>query len=200
MSAAAARQGASRHGGRPDRRALVWPGVVSRRAAVVAAMVIAGGLLAGCGAAGVGQHSLTLYSGQHVQTTDSLVAAFEKATGHHRQRPQRRRGYPGRPDRHGGRNSPADVFYTENSPPLEYLQGKGLLGPVRHLDARHVPGQYSSPQGDWVGVSARVSVIVYNPEPDLPRASFRPASASSPSPLPAASWPWPRRRPTSSRS
>ena len=25
------------------------------------------------------------------------------------------------------------------------------------------PGQFNSPQGDWVGVSARVSVLVYNP-------------------------------------
>ena len=47
------------------------------------------GLLAGCGAAdgtagaatqGSGQ-SITLYSGQHEQTTNGLVTAFEKQTG-----------------------------------------------------------------------------------------------------------------------
>ena len=29
-----------------------------------------------------------------------------------------------------GSHSPADVLFTENSPPLEYLQQKGLLSPV----------------------------------------------------------------------
>jgi iron(III) transport system substrate-binding protein len=62
----------------------------------------------------------------------------------------------------GGR-SPADVFYTENSPPLEFLQGKGLLSAVRSSTLAATPSRYNSPQGDWVGVSARVSVIVYNP-------------------------------------
>ena len=39
-----------------------------------------------------------------------------------------------------GSRSPADVFYTENSPPLEYLQGKGLLATVRQRHAGGHPG------------------------------------------------------------
>ena len=35
-----------------------------------------------------------------------------------------------------GSHSPADVFYTENSPPLQYLASKGLLAPVDAVDAR----------------------------------------------------------------
>ncbi|HTW02193.1 MAG TPA: extracellular solute-binding protein, partial [Streptosporangiaceae bacterium] len=57
----------------------------------------------------------------------------------------------------------ADVFYTENSPVLEYLQNQGLLASVDSTTLGKTPTQYNSPQGDWVGVSARVSVLIYNP-------------------------------------
>jgi iron(III) transport system substrate-binding protein len=110
------------------------------------------------------QTTLTLYNGQHVQTTDSLVAGFEKK-------------YPNitvavRSDDEDtfdaeivqeGSRSPADVFYTENSPALEYLQQKGLLAKVDASTLALTPSKYSSPAGDWVGVSARVSVLIYNP-------------------------------------
>ena len=62
-----------------------------------------------------------------------------------------------------GSNSPADVFYTENSPALEALGERGLLVPVDSVDARRpCPRIDSSQRGDWVGVSARVSELVYN--------------------------------------
>ena len=98
-----------------------------------------------------------------------------------------------------GSSSPADVFYTENTPVLEELQEKGLLAPMPASTLAAVPAEYGSPQGDWVGVSARVSVLVYNtsqiksselPELDprtRPAASGKARSASPP------------RRPTSSR-
>ena len=46
--------------------------------------------------------ALTVYSGQHVQTTQALVARLREADGHHGQRAHRRRGRPGRPDRDRG--------------------------------------------------------------------------------------------------
>jgi len=58
----------------------------------------------------------------------------------------------------------ADILYTENSPPLEYLQGRGLLAPVSTSTLAKTPKRFDSPQGDWVGVSARVSVLIYNPK------------------------------------
>ncbi len=61
-----------------------------------------------------------------------------------------------------GSSSPADVFYTENTPVLEALREKGLLAPVAPATLAAVPSRYDSTQGDWVGVSARVSALVYN--------------------------------------
>jgi iron(III) transport system substrate-binding protein len=144
----------------------VTAGTTTRRrgsvARLAAALVLISGPLAGCGGSGSGQ-SLTLYNGQHEQTTDSLAAGFEKATGI---------AVNVRSDDEDtlvdeivteGSHSPADVVYTENSPALEYLQGKGMLAPVDPATLAHTPSKYNSSQGQWVGVSARVSVLIYNP-------------------------------------
>ncbi len=137
----------------------------SRRAhALLAAVVLGVGVaaVAGCGSSG-SANSLTLYSGQHVQTTAVLVQAFEKATGITVNTRSDDEDTLAAQISAEGSNSPADVFYTENSPALEYLQGKGMLSPVLPTTLAKVPANDSSPQGDWVGVSARVSVIIYNP-------------------------------------
>jgi iron(III) transport system substrate-binding protein len=138
-------------------------GLVSRLALTVAG-VLAATTLAACGssAASTGQ-SLTLYNGQHEQTADALVSAFEKATGITVNVRNDDEDTLADQIVAEGHSSPADVFYTENSPALEYLQQKGLLAKVDASTLSHVPARYSSPQGDWVGVSARVSVIIYNP-------------------------------------
>jgi iron(III) transport system substrate-binding protein len=124
--------------------------------------MLAVALVAACGGSGSSQ-SIVLYNGQHEQTTDSLVAEFERATGI---------TVNVRNDDEDtladelvteGSNSPADVIYTENSPVLEYLQSKGLLAPVDASTLASTPSKFNSPQGDWLGVSARVSVLIYNP-------------------------------------
>jgi iron(III) transport system substrate-binding protein len=143
-----------------------------RVAVTAAAALTAGAVLAACGSSGstgsssvaasTGQ-SITLFSGQHEQTVDGLVTAFEKQTGI---------TVNVRSDDEDtladliavqGSHSPADVFYTENSPPLEFLQEKGLLSPVTPATLAETTAKYNSPQGDWLGVSARVSVLIYNP-------------------------------------
>ncbi len=129
--------------------------------ATLALLVVTGGLLSACGSSS-GQ-SITLYNGQHVQTTDALVTAFEKATGITVNVRSGDEDDLANQIVVEGSHSPADVILTENSPALEYLQSKGLLAPVDASTLAHTPGRYDSPQGDWVGVSARVSVLIYNP-------------------------------------
>jgi iron(III) transport system substrate-binding protein len=133
------------------------------RRAAVAAVVAAGVALTSCSSSPAGPNAITVYSGQHEQTTEHLISAFEQKTG------------ISVAVRYGdedqfadqilaeGSRSPADVFLTENSPPLESLQDNGLLAPVDASTLAKTPSRFNSPQGDWVGVSARVSVIVYNP-------------------------------------
>ena len=143
------------------------PRRLARIAVIGLTAALATGLLAACGSAlGGGTSaagSITLYSGQHEETTQSLVTAFEQQTGikvnvryndedSFANEIETEQAHP-----------IADVFYTENSPALEYLQGKGLLAPVDAATLAKTPAKYNSPQGDWVGVSGRVSVLIYNP-------------------------------------
>src|SRR3984957_14032154 len=139
--------------------------LVKRGTAGLAVLLLAGGLAA-CGSASGASGSagsITLYSGQHEQTTQSLVTAFEQQTGIHVN--VRYNDEDSFADEIIAEKSPpvADVFYTENSPVLEYLQNQGLLAAVDGSTLAKTPSQYNSPQGDWVGVSARVSVLIYNP-------------------------------------
>jgi iron(III) transport system substrate-binding protein len=125
---------------------------------MTAALLVPGGATAVAASRG----SLTLYSGQHVQTTESLVAAFEKETGITVSTRYNDEDVFVDQILEEGAHSPADVFYTENSPPLEYLASKGLLDTVNPTTLARTPSKYNSPQGKWEGVSARVSVMVYN--------------------------------------
>src|SRR5258708_706623 len=97
-----------------------------------AAIALATALLAAsgggvAGAASKSGGSLTVYSGQHVQTTQALISAFERQTGitvHLRSDDE---DVLAQQIVTEGSHSPADVFFTENSPPLQFLASKGLL-------------------------------------------------------------------------
>jgi iron(III) transport system substrate-binding protein len=133
--------------------------------AVVAGAVAAVALpLAGCaqGGGAASAESLTVYSGQHVQTTQALVTAFERESGISVSLRSDDEDVLADQIVTEGSHSPADVFYTENSPPLQYLASKGMLAPVHAATLRNTPARFNSPDGKWVGVSARVSVMDYN--------------------------------------
>ena len=106
--------------------------------------------------------SLTLYSAQHEQTVDLLTKAFTKETGievkvHSGEAPELASQLVKE-----GKSSPADVFFTENSPELELLSEKGLLAKVAPATLASVPAKDSGSDGDWVGVFARENVLAYN--------------------------------------
>jgi iron(III) transport system substrate-binding protein len=106
--------------------------------------------------------SITLYNGQHEQTTAQLVSAFEKRTGVKVSVRSADEAELGNQIIQEGSSSPADVFYTENTPVLEHLREQSLLARLLPTTLAAVPARYSSSQGNWVGVSGRMSVLVYN--------------------------------------
>lgn len=116
--------------------------------------------------------TLTLYSAQHQQAVDLIISAFTKATGiavrtHHGEAPE----IAAQIIREGA-HSPADVYFTENSPELVLLAEKNLLSKIAPKTLALVPAKYSAPNGDWIGVLARENVLAFNPkmikEADLP--------------------------------
>jgi iron(III) transport system substrate-binding protein len=134
------------------------------RAAAVALLAAAGAVAAGCGAgSGPGTTTITLYNAQHEQTTDALIAAFTRATGIQVRVENNDEAVLTAQIEEEGSRSPADLFYTENSNWLAQLDDRGLLAEVDPGTLAQVPSVDSAADGDWVGVSARVSVLVYNP-------------------------------------
>jgi iron(III) transport system substrate-binding protein len=119
--------------------------------------------LAACGSSAASGESITLYNGQHLQTTNALVVAFEKKTGI--QVNVRTDDEDVLADQivAEGSRSPADVIFTENSPALEFLQSKHLLSAIDQSTLPATQRRYDSPSDHWIGVSARVSVLIYNP-------------------------------------
>lgn len=106
---------------------------------------------------------LTIYAAQHHQLVDMVAQAFTKETGI----PVRSR-FGEAPElasqivREGAR-SPADIYFTENSPELTLLDEKALLAPVTPSTLAQVPAQHSSADGRWLGVLARENVLAYDP-------------------------------------
>jgi iron(III) transport system substrate-binding protein len=122
--------------------------------------------VAGCGGSSSSgsDGSLTLYSSQHEPMTEALVAGFEAQNGAEVQvRYGEDEGLASQIEQEGDA-SPADIFLAENTPPLELLAGKELLAEVDPSTLDEVPSRYSSPSGHWVGVAARETVMVYDPD------------------------------------
>jgi iron(III) transport system substrate-binding protein len=106
--------------------------------------------------------SIVVYNAQHEQVMNMLAKDFEQQTG------------IGVKIRSGegpalaqqlvaeGANTPADVYFTENSPELMLLEEKGLLGKVDAATLAVIPSRFNSASGQWVGVTARESVLAYN--------------------------------------
>jgi len=116
--------------------------------------------------------ALTVYSAQHEQTVDLLMKAFTKETGIEVKVKNGEAPELASQLVKEGASSPADVFFTENSPELELLSKKGLLAKVAPATLASVPAADSGAKGDWVGVFARENVLAYNrdmvKEADLP--------------------------------
>ena len=106
--------------------------------------------------------SITVYSWQHPETVEQLVKAFEAKTGINVNLRSDDEGVLAAQIIQEGSHSPADVFLTENSPPLEELASRGLLAPVAASTLTKTSATLSSPTRHWAAVSARVSTIVYN--------------------------------------
>jgi iron(III) transport system substrate-binding protein len=143
----------------------VRTGALRRPITVATLILVAGAVLSACGSSSAtSKGSITLYSGQHVQTTDSLIAGFEKQTGITVNLRSNDEDTLADQMVTEGNRSPADVFFTENSPVLQFLSGKGLLATLPSSTLARTPSKFNSPKGDWVGVSARVSVLIYDPK------------------------------------
>jgi iron(III) transport system substrate-binding protein len=118
--------------------------------------------------------TLVVYCGQHRQTAESVVAAFTARTGIKVTLRQGESAQLANQIMEEGANSPADVFFSEQGPPMSAVDAKGLLLPASPEATALVPAIYASADKTWLGTSLRCRVIGYNKamvkEEELPRS------------------------------
>ncbi|KQQ59151.1 iron ABC transporter substrate-binding protein [Pseudomonas coleopterorum] len=115
---------------------------------------------------------LTLYNGQHKEIGEAIAKAYEAKTGIHVNVRKGSSNQLASQVMEEGERSPADLIYTEESPPLNNLGEKGFLAKTDDSTLNMLPPEYVAKDGSWIGVTARVRVVAYNPklidEKDLP--------------------------------
>lgn len=116
---------------------------------------------------------LTLYNGQHKEIGEAIAQAYEAKTGIHVNVRKGSSNQLASQVMEEGQRSPADVIYTEESPPLNNLGEQGFLAKIDDSTLDMLPPDYVAKDGSWMGVTARVRVVAYNPklidEKDLPQ-------------------------------
>ncbi|WP_344229688.1 iron ABC transporter substrate-binding protein [Microbacterium binotii] len=116
--------------------------------------------------------SITVYNAQHEELTQAWADAFTADTGVEVVLRNGSDSELANQIVQEGSASPADVFLTENSPGVSLVDQNNLLAPVDQSTLDVVPAQYRAGSGNWTGIAARSTVLVYNPslisEADLP--------------------------------
>lgn len=121
-----------------------------------------------------GEGSLVIYSGRGESLVDPLIQQFAADTGIDVQVRYGGTAEVAATLLEEGENSPADIFYAQDPGGLGAVQEAGLLSELPQELLDRVPERFQSPEGNWIGISGRARVIVYNtdaitdPETQLP--------------------------------
>lgn len=136
------------------------------RFVALAAAVVVAGTLASCG--GGDGSELTIYSGRTKELVEPLLERFADETGIDIAVKYGDSAELALLIDTEGDRSPADVFFSQSPGAIGFLDARGRLLelPADVLDA--VPARFHADDGDWVGVSGRVRVIVYNTRETAP--------------------------------
>lgn len=116
--------------------------------------------------------TLTIYAGRSEELVGPLIERFESETG-----VTVEVNYAGTTDLAAtileeGDASPADVFFAQDAGALGAVAAEGRLAAIPASTLDRVDARFRSDDGQWVGVSGRVRVVVYDTrvfgEADLP--------------------------------
>ena len=107
---------------------------------------------------------IVLYNGQHQEATQALADAFTKSTGIKVKINSGKSDQLAGQIKEEGSRSPADVFYSEQIPPLATLSAANLLEtlPAKTINDTRRKGVPVAAKKDWVALSGRSRVVVYD--------------------------------------
>lgn len=106
--------------------------------------------------------SLVIYSGRAESLIGPIIEQFEAETGLDVAVRYGSTGEIAATLLEEGENSPADIFYAQDPGGLGAVQAAGLLAPLPADVLSIVPAGFEHEGGEWVGISGRARVIVYN--------------------------------------
>ncbi|WP_407321280.1 iron ABC transporter substrate-binding protein [Dickeya ananatis] len=107
---------------------------------------------------------IVIYNAQHENLVKSWVDGFTQDTGIKVTLRNGGDSELGNQLVQEGSASPADVFLTENSPSMVLVDNANLFAPLDADTLAQVEPQYRPSHGRWIGIAARSTVFVYNPE------------------------------------
>jgi iron(III) transport system substrate-binding protein len=145
-----------------------------RRAWIALAVVTLSALAAVGGAATAPAQttSLTIYSGREEALVKPIMERFERETGIDLNVRYASSTALATQLVEEGRNSPADVYWSQEPGTLGLVAARGLLKRLPQATVGKVPSRFSTRSRRWVGTSGRSRVLVYNtqrvPEQQLP--------------------------------
>lgn len=107
---------------------------------------------------------LTIYSGQHKKGVEALVEAFTTETGIKVTLNSGKSEQLSGQIREEGDKSPADIFYSEQLPPIASLSYAGMLTqlPDEIIDQTKFESVPQAANKDWVALSGRSRVVVFD--------------------------------------
>jgi iron(III) transport system substrate-binding protein len=134
-------------------------------------------VLPGCGSSDKpGDGKIIIYSGRSESLVKPVLENFSKATGVQVEVRYGDTAAMAAQLLEEGDSSPADVFLAQDAGALGAVAKKGLFAPLPAEVLSKVPERYHSKNGQWVGVTGRSRVLVYNvnqvPAADLPTSVF----------------------------
>ena len=120
--------------------------------------------------------SVTVYSGRSEELVGPLLEQFTDATGIEVEARYGDTAEMANLILTEGENSPADVFFAQDAGALGAVAEQGLLATLPEQILGLVDERFRSPSGEWVGLSGRARVVVYNTdaltEADLPDSIY----------------------------
>jgi len=128
--------------------------------APLALVVALTGVLAACSAAP--PTSITVYSGRSEALVGPLIERFETQTGIQAEVRYGSTSELAALILEEGANTPADVYFAQDAGALGAVAAAGHLRTLPSESLNRVPERFRSPDNQWVGLSGRARVLVYD--------------------------------------